>query len=326
MIEPLNIAGALRRGWRLLALLAVVFAVIALLLPVSHTKSTVNKKLRWTAEAVVGAPPTAAIGGVATSVQEILYYANSFYTKDFAVARAGQTADLSEVVGSLSAAPTAIGASTTATTKPVKANKAANTPVVSLKASGSTPQRAAALANAYNASVAAAVQNAFQTHLAAEGNPNSTLKSGYATITPAFASGATKSGGKKTSITSSHKVRVLAGIIVGLALGAAILLLTELLDKTVRSASRAERIFRYPVVAEIPGRPLVRGLQPCTWSTWSAIPPRRRPRRTACSGCRSCSSRWPSDHRPPTTTPTWRRGRRLPPSRTRHPNRAAGRW
>ncbi len=263
MIEPLNIVGALRRGWRLLLLLAVVFAVVAVVLPVSHAKSTVNKKLRWTDTAIVGAPPTAPIGNVNTSVQEILYYANNFFVKQSAVVVAGQLDILDEVVGSLSATATALGAGpSTATTKPVRAARAAAAPVITLKASGSTPQQAAKLANGYVTVVGQAVQKAFQAHLAESGVNDPSLRSGYSIESPAFAGGATKAGGVKTSISSSHKVRLVGGFLVGLILGAAILILIELLDKTVRSAGRAERTFRYPVVAEIPGRPLVKGLQP----------------------------------------------------------------
>jgi len=47
-------------------------------------------------------------------------------------------------------------------------------------------------------------------------------------------------------------VRLLAGLVIGAALGAAIVLLRELLDKHLRSAARAEANFGFPVVAEIP--------------------------------------------------------------------------
>ncbi len=58
---------------------------------------------------------------------------------------------------------------------------------------------------------------------------------------------------KKSSITSSKKVRGLVGLAVGLLLAALIVLVRELLDKRIRSRERAESTFGYPVIAEIPG-------------------------------------------------------------------------
>ena len=46
-----------------------------------------------------------------------------------------------------------------------------------------------------------------------------------------------------------------SGLVVGLLLGVLIVLAREVLDKTLRSAARAEAHFRYPVLAEIPARP-----------------------------------------------------------------------
>lgn len=262
MIEPLNVAGALRRSWRLLAALAVVFALIAVLLPVSHAKPTGTKKAKWTAAAIIGAPPTAAIGNTSTSVQTILYYANNFFVKDTAVAAAGYENQLGLLAGSMSGTASALGQGlTTATTKPVRAAKAAAAPVVTLLAGGTTAQRAANLAQAYVTSVLNSVNQAYQSQLANAGSPDSSADSGVTLVSPAFASTAVKTGGTKAGLGASRKVRGLIGLLIGLLLGAGIVLLREMMDRTVRSAGRAERVFRYPVVAEIPSPPLRSGVE-----------------------------------------------------------------
>jgi len=85
-----------------------------------------------------------------------------------------------------------------------------------------------------------------------EASPPST---GYQILRPAYPSGAykdatvpTKSGG----LGGSHKVRALAGALLGLLIGAGIALMMELLDKRVRTAAGARAAFGFPVVAEIP--------------------------------------------------------------------------
>jgi Mrp family chromosome partitioning ATPase len=58
--------------------------------------------------------------------------------------------------------------------------------------------------------------------------------------------------GVKASLGASRKVRVGAGLAIGAGIGAAIVLLRELLDKRLRNAARAEANFGFPVVVEIP--------------------------------------------------------------------------
>ncbi len=254
MIEPLNVVGALRRSWRLLVALAVVFGIVALLIPTSHAKVTGGKdRLKWKVAAVVGAPPTSALGNVTTSVSTILFYANNFFIKGNAVAASGQKEDLTKVAPFMSGTASSLG-TTTGTTKPTR--KAGSSPVVTLTASGSTPQRAAALADAYVTAVGNAVNDAFQAREAQLGVSTTGLSSGYGVLVPGFAGTAVKINATKSSLGSSKKVRLLIGILVGLLLAVAIVLVREFLDRRVRSAGRAERIFRYPVIAEIPGRPL----------------------------------------------------------------------
>ncbi len=81
----------------------------------------------------------------------------------------------------------------------------------------------------------------------------------FIVLLPALASGATKVHESKSSITSSRKVRLLAGAGIGLVIGAGIVLVRELLDKRLRTATRAESTFKYPVLVELPARAWKRG-------------------------------------------------------------------
>ena len=47
-------------------------------------------------------------------------------------------------------------------------------------------------------------------------------------------------------------MRLLAGFLIGLIIGAGIVLISALLDKRLRDSSRAANNFGFPVVAEIP--------------------------------------------------------------------------
>jgi Mrp family chromosome partitioning ATPase/capsular polysaccharide biosynthesis protein len=266
MIEPINYGLALRRGWRLLVVLAVIFGIVAVVIPVSATaKPSGAKGFKWQAIAIVGAPPTAGLGDSGDSVADIVYWSNSFYTKADAVAAVGLTKSVVEVVASMSGAPSTEGppAKTSVSTKATKGVKAT---VVVLTAPGKTPNAAAKLANEYAYQTGLAVNKSYEAHAQQSGtstkgnqsaasSSGSVPPSGYNVIVPAYADAATKVGKTKASLGSSHKVRLVAGVLIGLVIGAAILLLRELLDKTIRTAGRAESTFRYPVIAMIPKDP-----------------------------------------------------------------------
>jgi Mrp family chromosome partitioning ATPase len=118
---------------------------------------------------------------------------------------------------------------------------------------GSSPEEAIALANTYAKDTGDAVQAGLEASPRTSG-----LKSGYQVSNPALSAAHTGKG--KASLKSSRKVRLLSGVAVGAVLGAALILLRELLDKRLRSAGRAEANFGFPVVVEIPiptlgGRP-----------------------------------------------------------------------
>jgi Mrp family chromosome partitioning ATPase len=265
MIEPINYGLALRKGWRLLVVLGVVFAVVAVLIPVHTAKiKKADRPFRWQSDAIVGAPPSSGLGDSAASVGTILYWANDFYVKSAAVNAAGQTGNLVKLVSGMSGIPSTVGPAnnkSTATTKASKALKGVKASIVILAAQGTSAKAAAKLANAYTKAVGNAVNQAYETSQAvaqSKANPNATpvtQPSGYGVQLPAYASTATKLPGTKANLGSSHKVRLLVGLVIGVAVGALLVLIRELLDKRIRTAGRAEATFRYPVVAEVPGEP-----------------------------------------------------------------------
>ena len=55
-----------------------------------------------------------------------------------------------------------------------------------------------------------------------------------------------------SSIVNTRKVRVAAGLLIGLVIGALLALAMWLLDRRLKTAKRAQLAFGYPVVAEIP--------------------------------------------------------------------------
>jgi Mrp family chromosome partitioning ATPase len=260
MIEPINIGGALRRSWRLLVVLAIVFAIVAVLIPVSGAKHTANK-YRYQNLAIVGAQPPEGTQSPGVNVDTILFWANNYYTKAQAVAAVGLSASLLKLAPLMSGAQGTFGAvdstkSTTSTTAPKKTAKNSATFVVLLNAVGQTPLLSQKLANAYATAVGNAVNKQFAAREAAlpTAQQQTNPQSGFYVLQPSLLGSAYKVKGSGSSATSSKKVRLLAGLVIGLLLGVLIVLAREVLDKTLRSAARAEANFRYPVLAEIPQR------------------------------------------------------------------------
>jgi Mrp family chromosome partitioning ATPase len=259
-MEPIDYAGALRRSWRLLVVLGLIGAVVAVLIPVSHPKAKPNP-LKWKAAALVGSAPSGGsdlVGGGVTSAQ-ILFYANSQAVKVQTAKDAKLNVPPALLFGylSASAAPanaTVNGAPTTTGAASAAAKKAKGTGLVQLNAAGSTEQKAVSLANYYAYELGYYLTQQVKAHAATNppkpgvaANPNPAT--GYAVVQGSIVG---THSAKKAAVTSSHKVRLVAGLVLGLVLGAAIVLLRELLDKHLRTAARAESRFGYPVVAEIP--------------------------------------------------------------------------
>ena len=72
MIEPINFFGALRRAWRLVVVLAVVGAIVAVVVPVSQAKPK-KALLRWESTAIVGAAPSSAFLTGTVTTSQILF-------------------------------------------------------------------------------------------------------------------------------------------------------------------------------------------------------------------------------------------------------------
>lgn len=279
-MEPIDFLGALRRGWRLLVALAVLGAVIAVAIPASspHKKKS---PLPYEASAVVGSVPSggSAVSGTVNSSQ-IQFYASLNSTQELAAQLDGLNVPnfvLSEYmtsqIGVVNPAPSS--GSTTTTLK----GKRNLSPYVSLLARGKTLLAAVDLANTYSAAVSHVIQADADARAAASAKGDSSANSADAsdtggtdgstdTTTPRVQTGfqveqpasyAYKTNKHPASLGASKKVRLGAGFVIGLVVGAGILLLRELLDKRLRNRTRAEANFGFPVVVEIPTGPPVGG-------------------------------------------------------------------
>jgi non-specific protein-tyrosine kinase len=130
-----------------------------------------------------------------------------------------------------------------------------------LAVGGTSAQAATDLANSYAKTVEGAVNAAYATYrksLTATQKltqPNSS--SGFVIVAPALASGAVKLKSPKVVYKPplGRRKAGLFGAGLGLLLGVLILLVRELLNRSVQSAAATESSFLYPVVAEIPERP-----------------------------------------------------------------------
>ncbi len=261
MIEPIDFGGALRRSWRLLLICAVVFAVVAVLVPVGHAKPKAGKnKLRYESTAVIG-----SLGGTGTTksnITNLLFWANEYSVKKSAVRLAGLTDD-GTLEPSMTATIGVLGGGSAA--RPGKAPRVTAQSTINLGAGGTTSTNAVALANSYANAIAIKAQQAADNQAAAQASSGkgsqpsttpttapATPYSGFQSIQPA--SYAKKTGGSASSLGSSRKIRGLAGAVIGLLVGAGIVLAREVLDKRIHTAGRAERTFKYPVVVQISDR------------------------------------------------------------------------
>jgi len=254
-MEPIDFWGALRRSWRLFVVLALVGAVIAVVVPVSHAKR-VKSALPYSASVVVGAPPS-GVGSplrAGVSSQQIIFFATSADTLQATTDAAGLSGPSNLTAAVLPVA----GATPIGATAPVRKGTPTD---VELTAYAADAADAVNLANTYADQVGQAVENGLTGNSRFAG-----ADSGYTVLHPAVTAVDSKAFAK-ASLTASRKVRGLAGLVVGAIIAAALVLLRELLDKRLRTAARAEAVFGFPVVAEIPlatvsGQPAVPGLIP----------------------------------------------------------------
>ena len=282
-MEPIDYGRVLLRRWWLPVVMGVICAVAAvLLIPGASKPSGANapaSSWKWTTTAIVGAPPPAAGSlsalGSGLTTEQIVFYAG----ETSVVGAAAKAVGITQPVNTLNVA--AAG----------PAPKAGIAGEVALLATGPTPAKSAAFTNAYAKALgeyinglASSKQQAqlqqvqhtindlkfeiftggskvpasLTTQLASAQTDEqaiiaSPVTTGYQVIRTATASEAKRAGGKAGGgATSSKKVRLLGGFLIGLIIGAGIVLISALLDKRLRSSSRAADSFAFPVVAEIP--------------------------------------------------------------------------
>jgi Mrp family chromosome partitioning ATPase len=246
-MEPIEFWRALRRSWRLLVLLALVGAFVAVMIPVSHAK-TGKAVFPYAATTVVGGTPinfgSPLHGGVTAG--QIAFYATQSSTKVAAVRAAGiAVPDTSAPAYLLVAVAPAEGVLPANAGAKVRQGTPLN---VLLTGYGSTPEQAVAVSSAYADQVQGLIADQIST------NGKNGRESGLAVINPAVATSTQLGVG--AGMGASRKVRALGGLAVGAALGAGIVLLIEMLDQRLRSVSRVEASFRFPVIVEIPVAPL----------------------------------------------------------------------
>jgi Mrp family chromosome partitioning ATPase len=246
---------------------AILGAVIAALIPVGHAKR-VKSALPYQATAIVGTAPNGngspLNGGVSAS--QLMFFASKTDTQQGVADAAGLTIpdyELSAYMSATAVAASAVGSGA----GPVKKNSAQ---VIELTGRGATAADAVLVANSYSSQLQDVVQTATNLKQSQNpkagiaGNPSANAYTGYYVVHAAEF--ATKTGAK-APLGASRKVRVLGGLAVGAAIGAAIVLLRELLDKRLRNAARTEANFGFPVAVEVPAAtlaavPAVGGLAP----------------------------------------------------------------
>lgn len=239
-MEPIDYAGALRRSWRLILLLALVGAVVAVLVPVAHAKR-VKSAFPYAASVIVGSPPNGTGSPLRAGVtsQQILFFATQASTQQTVESDAGVTP---------SAMTAALIPASGVTTAGASAILKRNAPTdVELIGMADTPSGAAAIANTFAVDLGQVVEAGLQ---ASPKNGAASAGTGYTINGTAAVAPAAK--GHKSSLTASRKVRGLAGLVVGAVIAAAIVLLRELLDKRLRTSTRTEANFGFPVIVEIP--------------------------------------------------------------------------
>ena len=238
-MEPIDYAGALRRSWRLFVVLALLGAIIAVLIPVKHTKALKVAGLPYSATALVGTPPGATNSPLRAGVAsvQILFFATKGTTEQ-AVSDASGVTPMATTAAIVTAPGVNVAGAGAALKRGVPTD-------VELTGYAATPAGAVQVANTYVYVVNQQVEAGLQADTKAAGLPT-----GFTII--ASPTAASTNALAKSSLTGSRSVRGLGGLVAGVLVAAGIVLLRELLDKRLRSASRAEANFGFPVIVEIP--------------------------------------------------------------------------
>ena len=266
MIERVNYWEALRRGWRLLLALAILFAVIAVLVPVPAVKVHRTRVIvPFKAASFLAAVPPNGIGQAGVSTKTILFWANNFFVKETAIQAAGMSKSAPVLLPTMRVGVvslhTVLTGKAAAAAKKGTAKAAASkkgSEYVQLLAQGATGDQAVTLANDYTTAVQYAVNQAFAqsrkelSPLEQQAHPNAT--SGLVLVAPAQANRVTlvKPKVKITGTKIGRKELGLIGIAAGLLVGVLIILAREFMNKSLKTAGGAEAAILFPVVVEVP--------------------------------------------------------------------------
>ena len=268
MIEPINFVGALRQRWRLVVVLALVAAVIALIVPASASKHP-KTVLRFETFATVGAPASSGLIMGTVSNAQILFYANTFPVKLAAVTDAGLAGNPYVYAGVMfgsTAVPNAKAGYPVSPSTDTGTTKKSAGGLITLYASGPTAALAAALCNAYARELGNTLEQQAAAHAvatttpaaktpsstAADGSAFATTSTGYQVVFPGTPELARRINQPATSSLNSHKARLVLGLLAGGLLGVVLILAREVLNKSIRRAGRAEVHFKFPVISVIP--------------------------------------------------------------------------
>jgi Mrp family chromosome partitioning ATPase len=247
-MEPIDFLGGLRRSWRLLVVLTLLGGLIGVLLPTSQPKAhRKHGPTQYTATAVVGSAPNgqgSLVGGQVTAAQ-ILFDAGLAAVKDATVTAIGLTPSALENY-LMSAALVPVAGSG-------KASKRTQSTSVTLTGYNTKPAQAVAIANAYAHALQDYVNNiaaARQSVSPRAGVSSATVNTGF--VIEQAAGVAIRVGKPKPAKQMGRKVRGLIGLAAGLVLGAAIVLLREVMNNRLRNPTRARVNFGFPIVVEVP--------------------------------------------------------------------------
>jgi hypothetical protein len=283
-MERRDYLDALVRGWWLIAIFGLIGLGVALLLPKGHESSY------YTSSSAFGSAPPAPPGssnllGGGITTDQITYYASTDQVMDWTSQLSGLNEPAYAIRGQITLeGPPSANAQTDAGTS-------GQLGVVDAKVAASTPEQALALNTALDEAMEFEVASRAQGALtgAEQATEQTLARVAYEEAVGAFPPGVTTQAlnvqvnklqdslaelvteqpstgfevlqsptaagvNKVTTGTTvnNSKLRIAAGLGIGLLLGALAAIGVWLLDRRLKTAKRAQAAFGYPVVAEIP--------------------------------------------------------------------------
>jgi Mrp family chromosome partitioning ATPase/capsular polysaccharide biosynthesis protein len=285
-MEPIDYGQVVTRGWRLLIVLGVVGLVVGLLLPMGSSSRT--PPTLWQTTSVVGSPPP-AVGtsyvspiNSGVSTDQILYFAKNSHVAQQAATSLGINDSSTKILSKI----TVTGPGTLPNGLPSGPQG-----LVTVTVKDSTPNRSAALNNAFDNALSIGLQAQVQdqqqadlalirksitdveTQLAAQGLTPSPVSSGLSSQLDSLLShegqiaatvpdsgfqilqkaqaGHVQKVLPATPASLTRPERGLVGMGIGILIGLGIAFLIELFDTRIRKVGRAEQCFVCPVVSEI---------------------------------------------------------------------------